>query len=171
MLIPIPLGYFVSIFLIVSGVLNCVECWNERAAGGFRAGHLADLAEAGWPIMVASVILLLIQINRQLESLRLEAAREPEAVVPVVKLKKKVPAEAAAAPAMAAAAQVPVARAQVAAPKQVYPNSPIPGGGRVPLSKLVPADMPAADGVAPAGAVKRAPSRDEAGKLSYFKVD
>lgn len=193
MLFPIPLGYFVSIFLIVSGVLNCIDFITHRPEVATRAELLNGLCMAGWPIVAASVILLLIQVNRQLESLRLESAPAP---APQPKRSKKNAADEAgpAYPPAAepmprpqqAAAQVhqpvqPLPRTQVAAqaPRQLYPNSPIPGGGRVPQSRpmgtpaAAPVGMPpVADGVAPAGSSRPAAAgRDDSGKLSYFKVD
>ena len=75
MLLPIPIGYFVAIFLIISGVLNCMEFLDARPEDCTRADLLNGLAHEGWGIIAASCILLLIQINRQLESLRFEGSR------------------------------------------------------------------------------------------------
>ena len=191
MLLPSPLGYFVSVFLLISGVLNCMEFLNNKPANCTRAVLLNGLAEAGWPIIVASVVLLLIQLNRQLEKLRLNAACSSSPNLPetTVKRKKIIRHEAADAPATSpapvnlaklaqattpAAPQQP-ASAPAAAPAAVpqrYPNSPIPGGGRVPQQPAPSADLPPRPNVTnPAQDTRRAPTKTEAENLNYFKVD
>lgn len=213
MLFAIPIGYFVSVSLLISGILNCMEYLDNKPVNCTRAVLLNGLAEAGWPIIAASVILLLIQLNRQLEKLRLEATTSAPPL-PGKPLKKKkrsaddgMPEEEARGSRKAAPAQQPtpsvslvgLARpAQVHAPMQpvthshaavpaphmpTYPNSPIPGGGRVPQPAVAPA-APVAPAASPAADLpprpepvpstrsgKRAPSKSEAESLSFFKVD
>lgn len=205
MMLPIPIGYFVSVLLIISGVLNCMEYLAHRPDNISRAVLLNGLVETGWPIIAASVILLLIQMNRQLEKLRLEPSGSSALPVSALKKKKKVitedktaiqvqkhhqPVQPAVAPPMH-----PIVRpaAQTPAPTHphtpVYPNSPIPGGGRVPQPAAAipaaPATPPAPTAVPtastplpprpepipPTRSAKRAPNPEEAGKLSFFKVD
>lgn len=154
MLLPIPIGYFVAVFLTVSGVLNCVEFLENKPADCTGADLLNGLACEGWGIIVAAGLLLLIQINKQLEHIRFAAANTAPAPVPHKKNKVKTKAEEPAPP------PAPVPPTPVNAPRQVYPNSPIPGGGRVPRTQPTPApaSMP--------------PSHsEEHEKLSYFKVD
>lgn len=199
MLLPIPIGYFVSLLLIISGVLNCMQYLTHRPENVKGAMLLNGLVEAGWPIIAASVILLLIQINRQLEKLRLEPANH-DLPRPVVKLKKKKaesevkPTVQPAQPAVAAPMH-PIVRPAVHTPAPVrphtpvYPNSPIPGGGRVPqpaaampaapVTPAAPTAVPTAstplpprpEPIPPTRSAKRAPNPEEAGKLSFFKVD
>lgn len=203
MLLPIPIGYFVATFLLVSGLLNCMEYLNNKPENCSRAVLLNGLAEAGWPIIAASVILLLIQLNRQMEKLRLEATTSPAPSLPKPgKKKKRVTEEAEAAPSASkeppapqpapvvnlaglATPIQPIVRSQVATPAAssahtpLYPNSPIPGGGRVPQQITAPptppepaADMPPRPTPEPsARAAKRAPNKAEAESLSFFKVD
>ena len=156
MLLPIPIGYFVAIFLIISGVLNCMEFLDARPEDCTRADLLNGLAHEGWGIIAASCILLLIQINRQLESLRFEAARGTPAPLPQKKVKGKVKSEQKEEKEQPAPAATP----PVNVPRQVYPNSPIPGGGRVPQTQPNPAP-----------GAKLTPRAEEHEKLSYFKVD
>lgn len=197
MLLPIPIGYFVSIFLFISGVLNCMEYLDNKPEDCTRAALLNGLAEAGWPIIAGSVLLLLIQINKQLEQLRLQVVVEPVAGTAGKKVKKKAqPAKEAPAPPQQVPVPTPVppvgapvwqgpipATQHAAIPittakpmttptpppvkpttKPIYPNSPIPGGGRVP-------QMPtAADTPAPKSS-KKGEVQEGSGKLSYFKVD
>lgn len=210
MMIAIPLGYFVSVLLIIAGLMGGVEFLGNRPADVSRAELLVRLCAASWPLIAGTVVLLLIQIAKQVESLRIVAQYVPEAQ-PEAKKKKKVvkrqeeeePAapvyqEPAPAPAPAPAPMpvpsapqnpapmavpgipvqppvMPVAPAATPVPPSttrtpLYPNSPIPGGGRVPQA---PEPMPAqADGIAnlPTGG-KRAPRKGEAQGLSFFKVD
>ena len=156
MLLPIPIGYFVAIFLIISGVLNCMGFLDARPEDCTRADLLNGLAHEGWGIIAASCILLLIQINRQLESLRFEAARSTPAPLPQKKVKGKVKSEQKEEKEQPAPAATPL----VNVPRQVYPNSPIPGGGRVPQTHPNPAP-----------GAKLTPRAEEHEKLSYFKVD
>ena len=141
MYLPIPIGYFVAVFLFISGVMSCMEFLENQQEISSRAELLNELACKGWGIIAASVILLLIQINRQLESLRFSAHTSAEPAPARIKKQKPEPTE-----------QAPAANQQPK-PRQVYPNSPIPGGGRVPQKP------------------DTATGKDEAGKLSYFKVD
>lgn len=188
MLFPIPIGYFVAVFLLVCGVLNCAEYLTDIPENHSRAALLNGLAETCWPIVVASVILLLIQINRQLEKLRLQVTAAP---APKAKKKKKTPEEdeemvspvpaanlaGLARPAPAQGGVQPIVRSQPSPHKQLYPNSPIPGGGRVPQQPAAPApqadaDLPPRPEPLPSTrSVKRAPSKSEAESLSFFKVD
>lgn len=213
MLFPIPIGYFVSVFLLISGLFNSLEYLNNKPVNCTRAVLLNGLVEAGWPIIAASVILLLIQLNKQLEKLRLEACttplpspqksqkkktrgtdadeseeapRHPRKQEPARQPEPSVSLAGLARPAQVHAPMQPVAHSQAAAPAQhmpTYPNSPIPGGGRVPQPAVVPvapfapAASPAADlpprpePVPSTRSAKRAPSKSEAESLSFFKVD
>lgn len=169
MLFPIPIGYFVSVILVASGVLNCVEYLNNKPDTLTAAQVMTGLAEAGWPVIAASVILLLIQVNRQLEQLRLQAVYTPPESG--TKKKKKQELEDSPAPVPHSAVNL----AELARPTRpqvpVYPNSPIPGGGRVPLQHQE-ANPPTRPEPAPAPRNgKRAPSKSEADSLNYFKVD
>lgn len=212
MMIAIPLGYFVAIFLVISGLLSGVEFLGNRPTDCTRAVLLKGLAEAAWPIIAGSVILLLIQINKQLESLRLAARYEPPTKDTKKKKKKLIVEEEEeeekkqptcftptfvpdAAPQQPAAQPKPEPPAPAPLPltappmrpvvpvasitpssvppsskSPLYPNSPIPGGGRVPQPP--PPMPPQADGVAnlPTGG-KRAPRKGENQGLSFFKVD
>ena len=150
MLLPIPIGYFVAVFLTISGVLNCMKFLETRPADCTRADLLNGLACEGWGIIAASCILLLIQINKQLERIRFEAAKNTSVQLPQAKTKAK-----------SAQKETTPAQAQpVHTPRHIYPNSPIPGGGRVPLQQPVPAP-----------GAKLPPRKEEPEKLSYFKVD
>lgn len=130
---------------MICGVLNCVEFLETQQEISSRAELLNELACKGWGIIAASVILLLIQINKQLESLRFAALTSTEPAPVRIKKAKTALTEQAAA------------TSQQQKPRQVYPNSPIPGGGRVPQ--------------APDTAKGRENNGEDAGKLSYFKVD
>lgn len=223
MMFAIPIGYFIAIFMFVSGLYGAVDFLQHKPADCANALVFKKLIEAAWPMAVSAIILQLIQMNRQLEDLRLNASYSPdERPAPKKKKLKKVvrveeeekepaPAARAAAPASmpATAPQVhipasipathatpaiastppmkpvvpmpnlapaPVAAAQHPAPAPIpisagktplYPNSPIPGGGRVPQ-----APPPQADGIdkLPSGG-KRAPRKGEHQELSFFKVD
>lgn len=187
MLLPVPLGYFVSTFLIICGTLNCLDYLAHKPENCTRAVLLNGLAEAGWPIIAASIILLLIQVNKQLEKLRLErtasiATELPKARIPV---KKKSTAHEPVHPAPSVnlatlvQAPAPAPEQQQAASgtstsphKPLYPNSPIPGGGRVPQHPAPSASLPPRpDFSNNTQSAKRAPSKSEAGSLSFFKVD
>lgn len=214
MMIAIPLGYFVSIFLMIAGFMNGAEFLTNRPSDITRAELLAQLSLAAWPLIAGTCVLLLIQIAKQIENLRLEADYLPEEK-PAPKKKKKVvnheddddektpdfkpvmpkpepkpeptpkPMPAPASPQNPAPPTVPDIPVQPpvkpiapeAAPipasstrTPLYPNSPIPGGGRVPQAP--PPMPPQADGIAnlPSGG-KRAPRKGENQGLSFFKVD
>lgn len=189
MLIAIPCGYFVAILLLISGVYSGVDFLQNRPDSSIGPDVLQGLIVSAWPVIVASVILLLIQVNRQLEKLRLVASYTPSPqplATPGKKAKKSRPAkeeaQAPAAPARPAAtgpnlaelarSTAPAAPASPNTPTGVvplYPNSPIPGGGRVPQAS--PAPLPAAAPEPQPGTGKRAPRKDEARNLSFFKVD
>jgi hypothetical protein len=144
MFLPIPIGYFVAVFLMVSGVLNCVEFLKTHEEFSSRAEMLNGLACSGWGIIAASVILLLIQINKQLESIRFAAA---DTTPTPTKIKK----------AKAAQTEKPGSAVPQNNLRQIYPNSPIPGGNRAPQAPVAP-PIPQ-------------PEKSEPGKLNYFKVD
>ncbi len=205
MLFPIPIGYFVSIFLLISGVFNCLEYLDNKPANCTRAVLMNGLAEAGWPIIAGTVILLLIQLNQQMEKLRLVATVTPPTRTTKQQKKKKhgadieedgegvaagvhraAPAPAPAVslaglarPAQAHASMQPIIRTQAEPPAAptphmpTYPNSPIPGGGRVPQQTAAPAAAlpPRPEPVPATHNVKRAPSKTEAESLNFFKVD
>ena len=78
MFFAIPLGYFVAVFLLISGVMSGLEFLANRPENCTRAVLLMGLVEAAWPVLAAAVVLLLIQINKQLESLRFAADYVPE---------------------------------------------------------------------------------------------
>ena len=147
MLLPIPIGYFVAVFLFFCGIMNCMEFLETQQEIASRAELLNELACRGWGIIAASVILLLIQMNRQLEKLRFAAISTHGTAIPIKSKKAKAEQEprAAASPS------------NQVRPRQVYPNSPIPGGGRVPQT--------------PDKASTPEPGKDSSGKLNYFKVD
>lgn len=212
MIIAIPLGYFVSIFLIIAGFMNGAELLANRPPDITRAQLLTQLSLAAWPLIAGTCVLLLIQIAKQIENLHLAANCSPEEK-PAPKKKKKVvkheeedeedddapafkpvmpkaepkaePKPAAAAPRNPAPPSVPnipvqppvqpIAPAAAPIPPSstrtpLYPNSPIPGGGRVPQAP--PPMPPQADGIAnlPSGG-KRAPRKGENQGLNFFKVD
>ena len=152
MLLPIPIGYFVAVFLTISGVLNCMKFLETRPADCTRADLLNGLACEGWGIIAASCILLLIQINKQLERIRFEAAKSDPEPQPLKKAKVK--------PMQKRQESIPAHVPPVGTPRPVYPNSPIPGGGRVPQPHPTP--VPEA---------KLPPRQEAPEKLSYFKVD
>ena len=143
------------------------------------------------------MILLLIQINKQLEQLRWQVEVVPAPGTAGKKVKKKaqpakeapapaqqVPATTAVPPVGAPVWQGPVPATQHAAipittakpmttptpppakptTTPIYPNSPIPGGGRVPQLPT------AADTPAPKSS-KKGEVQENSGKLNYFKVD
>ena len=119
MFLPVPIGYFIAVFLMVSGVLNCVEFLKTHEDFSSRAEMLNELACNGWGIIAASVILLLIQINKQLENIRFaEADSSPSPF----KIKKPKPAST-----------TPQGKV-----RQIYPGSPISGGNRAPQAPVTP---------------------------------
>ena len=214
MMIAIPLGYFVACFLIVAGFLGGMDFLGNRPADISRAELLVKLSAAAWPMIAGCGLLLLSQIAKQLENLRLVASYTPEEESAPKKKKKKAPnkskeaAEATPAPPPAPAPEPQPAPTPAPAPAPVkiqgvitmpdvagsalnsaqsasrtatpvppsstrtpvYPNSPIPGGGRVPQPP--PPMPPQAEGIAnlPSGG-KRAPRKGENQGLSFFKVD
>lgn len=154
MLLAIPLGYFVAAFLMVTGVVNCKEYLQNIPEGTNYTEVLNGVVQAGWPLIAAVVILLLIQVCQQIERLRLVASYTPAPAETDKKARKKKhteesPAESSAAP------QQP----------QRYPNSPIPGAAS--------ASSAAHQTVSPAGAARTAPGKPQTGTpgLNYFKVD
>lgn len=175
MLIAIPIGYFVAIILLASGVYSGMDFLQNRPENAVGPEVLHELIVRSWPVIAGSALLLLIQINKQLEKLRLVAHYTPAAdAAPIKKKKKKAKAavnpieqavhEEEAEPAAPNLAEL--ARPVTAPVTPMYPNSPIPGGGRVPQPAPT-AEVPAA----PAASAKRAARKLEAPGLSYFKVD
>lgn len=175
MLIAIPIGYFVAIILLASGVYSGMDFLQNRPENAVGPEVLHELVVRSWPVIAGSALLLLIQINKQLEKLRLVAHYTPAAdAAPIKKKKKKAKAavtpveqavhEEEAEPAAPNLAEL--ARPVTAPVTPMYPNSPIPGGGRVP-QPVPTAEVPAA----PAANAKRAARKLEAPGLSYFKVD
>lgn len=175
MLIAIPIGYFVAIILLASGVYSGMDFLQNRPENAAGPEVLHELIVRSWPVIAGSALLLLIQINKQLEKLRLVAHYTPAAAVAPIKIKKK-KAKAAVTPVEQAVHEeeaepaapnlAELARPVTAPVTPMYPNSPIPGGGRVPQPAPT-AEVPAA----PAASVKRAARKLEAPGLSYFKVD
>ena len=164
MLLVIPLGYFVAVFLLVCGVWNCVEYVQNLQPGIDRAAMLSSITAAAWPIIAAVVILLLIQVCKQIESLRLAATRpttESEALAE--KPKKKKPMEAAAEQTAPQSGLAHLATPPSPAPQpQRYPNSPIPGATRPQPAASIPQTR----------VMKQAPRKQaDTQGLSYFKVD
>lgn len=178
MFLAIPLGYFVAVVLFISGVLTGMEYLQVPHEDCTRGELLHGLVIAAWPMVAAVIVLLLIQINKQLENLRLVASYSPapkDSKKTAKPVRKAAPAEETpipatpAAPNLAAlAAAAPPAQAPATAPKSpVYPNSPIPGGGRVPQAPAQPQPVP----VPPTRSARRAPTKSESEGLNFFKVD
>lgn len=175
MLIAIPIGYFVAIILLASGVYSGMDFLQNRPENAVGPEVLHELIVRSWPVIAGSALLLLIQINKQLEKLRLVAHYTPAAAAAPIKKKKK-KAKAAVNPVEQAVHEeeaepaapnlAELARPVTAPVTPMYPNSPIPGGGRVPQPAPT-AEVPAA----PAASAKRAARKLEAPGLSYFKVD
>ena len=180
MLLPIPLGYFVSVFLLISGVLNCMEYLADKPVNCTRAVLLNGLTEAGWPIIAATALLLLIQLNHQLEKLRFSHADTSAPNRPEPKANRKkvshqntadTPAALPTAVNLAKLAQSPASVPAAATPLR-YPNSPIHGGSRVPQPAAPKADLPPRPNLANSPQEpRRAPSKSQAEGLNYFKVD
>lgn len=185
MLFAIPLGYFVAIILLLSGIYSGVD-FLLNSYGSLEAPELLKgLVINGWPLIAASALLLLIQLNQQLEKLRLVAQYSPGTTPAGKKMKKQVTTRQETAPATPAPAATSANLSGLVAPEPQaaaalqpqptttprYPNSPIPGGGRVPQTQTIP--TPATHQPVPStpSAGKRAPSKSEATGLSYFKVD
>lgn len=218
MMIAIPLGYFVSIFLICAGLLGGFEALNNRPEGSTNAEFLVQSAAAAWPMIAGTALLLLIQIAKQIEELRLVAISAPAPETEQKPKKKKVISKkeaaedntnyfghvtAGVAPVAPEPAPVPVVPAPPAPPAPapippstvanspvihspiapvatkktvrttapvpatsthtpLYPNSPIPGGGRVPQAPAPESEVPAP---------KRTPRKEEDSPLSFFKID
>ena len=166
MLLVIPLGYFVAVFLLVCGVLNCVEYVQNLQQGIDRASMLSGITTTARPIIAAVVILLLIQVCKQLESLRLAATCPTEESNKNRGKSKKQkrseePAEQPASTPQPSLAHLAAPSAPAAQPQR-YPNSPVPGAARTQQPAAVPQTK----------VMKQAPKKpaDTQG-LSYFKVD
>jgi hypothetical protein len=89
MLLAIPLGYFVAAFLMVTGVVNCKEYLQNIPEGTNYTEVLNGVVQAGWPLIAAVVILLLIQVCQQIERLRLVASYTPAPAETDKKARKK----------------------------------------------------------------------------------
>ena len=163
MLLVIPLGYFVAVFLLVCGVLNCVEYVQNLQQGIDRATMLSGITTTAWPIIVAVVILLLIQICKQLESLRLAATCPTEESNKKTGKSKKQKSNEEPAEQPASTPQPNLAHLATPAPQpQRYPNSPVPGAARTQQPAAVPQTR----------VMKQAPKKQaDTQGLSYFKVD
>lgn len=163
MLLVIPLGYFVAVFLLVCGVLNCVEYVQNLQQGIDRATMLSGITTTAWPIIAAVVILLLIQACKQLESLRLAATCPTEESNKNSGKSKKQKRSEEPAEQPASTPQPNLAHLATPAPQpQRYPNSPIPGAARTQQPAAVPQTR----------VMKQAPKKQaDTQGLSYFKVD
>ena len=163
MLLVIPLGYFVAVFLLVCGVLNCVEYVQNLQQGIDRATMLSGITTTAWPIIAAVVILLLIQICKQLESLRLAATSPTEESNKKTGKSKKQKHSEAPAEQPASTPQPNLAHLATPAPQpQRYPNSPVPGAARTQQPAAVPQTR----------VMKQAPKKQaDTQGLNYFKVD
>lgn len=163
MLLVIPLGYFVAVFLLVCGVLNCVEYVQNLQQGIDRATMLSGITTTAWPIIVAVVILLLIQVCKQLESLRLAATCPTEESNKKIGKSKKQKSSEEPAEQPASTPQPNLAHLATPAPQpQRYPNSPVPGAARTQQPAAVPQTR----------VMKQAPKKQaDTQGLNYFKVD
>lgn len=172
MFLVLPLGYFVAVFLLVTGIFNCVDFMTILPEGAQRSEVLNGLCLAGWPILAAVVVLLLIQVCRQLEHLRLAAGYSPSAGAETGRKNKKKKAQQheEEQPENHPVAQPDLAHlvtpATPAPQPRRYPNSPIPGGGRVPQ----PAAVPQTRVMKQAPKLPPTPQPDSQG-LNYFKVE
>ena len=178
MLFPIPIGYFVSTFLLISGTLNCLEYLANKPENCTRAVLLNGLAEAGWPIIAGSVILLLIQLNKQMEQLRLHASVDlPPSSRKTSKKSatdsKETPVSHKQEPARTAP---PVNLAHLAKPNPdveppVQPASPsgTPMHPAPPVQRHQPPMPPRAEPAPSQQGSKQAPGKSES--LNFFKVD
>ena len=171
MLIAIPIGYFVAIILLVSGVYSGVDFLQNRPENAIGPEVLHELVVRSWPVIAGSALLLLIQIAKQLEKLRLVAHYVPAATTAPIKKKKKQAEAEPAAPNLADLARTTAAVSEGVAVTPMYPNSPIPGGGRVPQTTPTAAAEPPASPAVPAASARRTPGKSKAPGLSYFKVD
>ena len=163
MLLVIPLGYFVAVFLLVCGVLNCVEYVQNLQQGIDRATMLSGITTTAWPIIAAVVILLLIQVCKQLESLRLAATCPTEESNKKTGKSKKQKSNEEPAEQPASTPQPNLAHLAPPAPQpQRYPNSPVPGAARTQQPAAVPQTR----------VMKQAPKKQaDTQGLNYFKVD
>ena len=163
MLLVIPLGYFVAVFLLVCGVLNCVEYVQNLQQGIDRATMLSGITTTAWPIIAAVVILLLIQSCKQLESLRLAATCPTEESNKKTGKSKKQKHSEEPAEQPANSSQPNLAHLATPAPQpQRYPNSPVPGAARTQQPAAVPQTR----------VMKQAPKKQaDTQGLNYFKVD
>ena len=163
MLLVIPLGYFVAVFLLVCGVLNCVEYAQNLQQGIDRATMLSGITATAWPIIAAVVILLLIQVCKQLESLRLAATCPTEESNKKTGKSKKQKSNEEPAEQPASTPQPNLAHLATPAPQpQRYPNSPVPGAARTQQPAAVPQTR----------VMKQAPKKQaDTQGLNYFKVD
>ena len=163
MLLVIPLGYFVAVFLLVCGVLNCVEYVQNLQQGIDRATMLSGITTTAWPIIAAVVILLLIQVCKQLESLRLAATCPTEESNKKTGKSKKQKSNEEPAEQPASTPQPSLAHLATPAPQpQRYPNSPVPGAARTQQPAAVPQTR----------VMKQAPKKQaDTQGLNYFKVD
>lgn len=163
MLLVIPLGYFVAVFLLVCGVLNCVEYVQNLQQGIDRTTMLSGITTTAWPIIAAVVILLLIQVCKQLESLRLAATCPTEESNKKTGKSKKQKSNEEPAEQPASTPQPSLAHLATPAPQpQRYPNSPVPGAARTQQPAAVPQTR----------VMKQAPKKQaDTQGLNYFKVD
>lgn len=163
MLLVIPLGYFVAGFLLVCGVLNCVEYVQNLQQGIDRATMLSGITTTAWPIIAAVVILLLIQVCKQLESLRLAATCPTEESNKKTGKSKKQKSNEEPAEQPTSTPQPNLAHLATPAPQpQRYPNSPVPGAARTQQPAAVPQTR----------VMKQAPKKQaDTQGLNYFKVD
>ena len=163
MLLVIPLGYFVAVFLLVCGVLNCVEYVQNLQQGIDRASMLSGITTTAWPIIAAVVILFLIQVCKQLESLRLAATCPTEESNKKTEKSKKQKSNEEPAEQPASTPQPNLAHLATPAPQpQRYPNSPVPGAARTQQPAAVPQTR----------VMKQAPKKQaDTQGLNYFKVD
>ncbi|MBR5889654.1 MAG: hypothetical protein IKY92_06400 [Akkermansia sp.] len=173
MLLAIPIGYFVATLLLVSGVYSGVDFLLNSPDTLTGPDKLHGLVINCWPVIAASALLLLIQINKQLEKLRLAVhyAPAPSAATVKKKAKKAEAAEEDSAPMGQQVVTTPnlasLAQPAPATVTPMYPNSPIPGGGRVPQASAIPPTQITDH----TQGGKRAPRKGESTGLSYFKVD
>lgn len=193
MTIAIPLGYLVALLLIIAGVISSTDFLVNLPEDGTWITQLSQLLQIAWPAIAGTIILLLVQIVNQLKELSLAASKPAMQELPKKKKKPAIhseeitpaePAPEAAAPAFTPipAAPAPEQAASYVPPTTVrtplYPNSPIPGGGRVPQSQPHPHQQPQAEAAAPQPAAPqsatgglRAPRKGENQGLNFFKVD
>lgn len=172
MFLAIPLGYFIAAFLLITGLVNCKEYIQNVPEGTSYTEVLNGVAQAGWPLIAAVVILLLIQTCRQIENLRLVASYTPESSTEGKKSKKKKQAttppaepESTTTPNLAHLAAAPSPAAATPQQPQRYPNSPIPAAARTTHERPSSAPATRMTKVAPT------PQQAESQGLNFFKVD